>query len=187
MAIMRVRTDQVQGTTQDYGSFEEQLRAMTEAYQQIIYPTNGQTRITLDRGYVLGYNSLKVFVNGTLQFGGDVYREIDAYTIEFNEPLFDTDIVVCRQEGGGSGTSFVSDHGHTYKEKPTGDKDGINMTFTIESALNREILEGSEQVFLNGILQSIEDDYLLNGAVITFVGPPNAEDKILVNYAYKLK
>lgn len=66
------------------------------------------------------------------------------------------------------------------REIPTGIIDGINATFTL---INLPIV-GSEQVFLNGLLQDSRSvDYGISGNVITFIMPPYAGDRVLVTYA----
>lgn len=186
MAIMRVRTEQVQGTSDSYKDFGDQLRVMSESYQEQVEPTNGQTVFTLSRGYTLGYNALKVIINGTLQ-PKEAYIETDAFTVTISEPLYSTDVVVFRVEGGGSGTTFVSDHAHVYNEKPTGNMDGINKAFAISSAATREIIPSSQQVIVNGLVMAPNDDYTISGNVITLLEAPIAGDKILVNYLYYLR
>lgn len=187
MTIMRVRTEQVKGTSDKYKDFNDQLRVMSESYQEVMAPMNGQTVFKLDRGYTLGYKALKVYLNGTLQTGGNGYEETDAFTVTFKEPLYNTDIVVFIVEGGGSGTTFVSDHAHVYNEKPTGSIDGMNVEYVIESAGNRKIVENSQQVFLNGVRMAPEDDYVMDVNKITFYTPPLMGDKVLVDYIYHLR
>lgn len=186
MAIMRVRTEQVKGTSDSYKDFGDQLRVMSESYQIQVAPANGQTVFTLDRGYTLGYNALKVVINGTLQ-PKEAYEETDAFTVTMSEPLYNTDVVVFRVEGGGSGTTFVSDHGHEYNEAPVGTMDGLNKSFTIESAAVRTIIPESQQVFVNGLCMAPSDDYSITDNVITLLEAPVAGDKILVNYAYYMR
>lgn len=67
------------------------------------------------------------------------------------------------------------------RETPGGAIDGTNATFTLA---NVPVL-GSEEVFLNGILQEpgTGNDYTISGATITWLTPvPVAGDKIRVSY-----
>lgn len=66
------------------------------------------------------------------------------------------------------------------KETPAGAVNGVNTTFTL--AFTPE--PGTEQVYLNGLLQSpgATEDYTISGATITFSSAPVAGDKIRVSY-----
>jgi hypothetical protein len=65
------------------------------------------------------------------------------------------------------------------REIPTGTINGVNAVFTLT---NTPII-GSEQVFLNGLLQDARGmDYSISGAVITYLIPPLVGDRILVTY-----
>jgi hypothetical protein len=75
----------------------------------------------------------------------------------------------------------------SYRVTPTGDVNNTNKVFTIA----QDIVSGSEEIFLNGLLQNggAANDYTItyaNPATITFnVAPDNAPfvDVILVNYS----
>jgi hypothetical protein len=66
------------------------------------------------------------------------------------------------------------------KEIPTGAVDGVNTAFTLANTAEA----GTEQVYLNGLLQSpgATEDYTIAGATITFASAPVAGDKIRVSY-----
>lgn len=181
--LQRLRIEQVKGTAESYQNFGEQLLKMADAWKHEVYAENGQKVFTLPRAYTMGYLGLKIFVNGQLQPANTTYVETNPTTITFNEPLFDTDVVTFRVEGAGSGTTFVSDHGHVFREVPTGNKNGINKTFMI----SRIPIGGSECIFQNGILLSPVDDYLISGDTFVFVEAPVSDDKIIVNYLYSMR
>jgi hypothetical protein len=66
------------------------------------------------------------------------------------------------------------------RETPTGAVNGSNSTFTLAHTPST----GSEQVYLNGVLQQIAADYTISAATITFIPAPFAGDSIVVSYRY---
>lgn len=66
------------------------------------------------------------------------------------------------------------------RETPSGALNGVNTTFTVA---NTPIV-GSEQVFLNGLLQEpgAGNDYTISGSTITYLAAPLTTDRIRVNY-----
>lgn len=68
------------------------------------------------------------------------------------------------------------------KEVPSGSVNGTNVTFTISNA---PAVAGTEQVFLNGLLQfsGAGDDYTISGGTITFNTAPDAGWKLVVYYS----
>ena len=66
------------------------------------------------------------------------------------------------------------------KEKPVGDIDGVNATFTLQHIP----VSGSDHVFLNGLLQENGNnlDYTLEGKDIVFFRPPLANMRIICSY-----
>ena len=65
-------------------------------------------------------------------------------------------------------------------EVPGGLIDGYNSAFTTAFVP----IEASEAVYLNGLRQSREDDYTIDGSDIVFVDPPLADDVVKVDYRY---
>jgi hypothetical protein len=67
-----------------------------------------------------------------------------------------------------------------YREKPTGVSNGINTSFTLANAPT----PGTEQVFINGLLQEEGEtgDYTLSGNTITFNNAPKSYWSIFVTY-----
>ena len=74
----------------------------------------------------------------------------------------------------------VSSHNLKYidKEKPIGDIDNVNNIFE----LSFKPIPNSEHVFLNGLLQDANEDYILDGKKIIFYFPPMVESKIRCTY-----
>lgn len=78
------------------------------------------------------------------------------------------------------GTDYVNNASFVTREMPTGLVNGANTTFTLA---NTPTL-GTEEVFLNGILQEpgAGNDYTISGATITYLTAPLTGDKVRVNY-----
>jgi len=67
------------------------------------------------------------------------------------------------------------------REIPSGSVNGSNAVFTLANVP----VSGTEQVFLNGMLQheGVGNDYTISGDTITFVTAPDSGWKLFVNYA----
>jgi len=98
--------------------------------------------------------------NAQLQEGSITYRHFDftntpsgSYIIKWND---DQDKF-----------EWIPNGGITVNEAPSGSINGVNKTFT----LSQTPIEGTEQVYLNGLLQEpgSSNDYTISGSVITFV------------------
>lgn len=81
-------------------------------------------------------------------------------------------------------TGFAKKGDRVVRETPTGAVNGANTTFTLAIAP----LAGSEEVFLNGLLQEpgAGNDYTISGATITFITAPKSTpapaDRVRVSY-----
>lgn len=66
------------------------------------------------------------------------------------------------------------------RETPSGAIDGSNVTYTLANTPTA----GSEEVFLNGLLQQsgAGNDYTISGATITYLAAPLSGERLLVNY-----
>ena len=66
------------------------------------------------------------------------------------------------------------------RETPAGTLNGVNTIFTVASTP----IVGSEEVFLNGLLQEpgAGNDYTISGATITYLAAPVSTDRLRVNY-----
>jgi hypothetical protein len=64
------------------------------------------------------------------------------------------------------------------RETPAGAVNGANVSYTLA---NTPVV-GSEEVFLNGVLQTVSDDYTISGSTITYAVAPIAGDVLRVNY-----
>ncbi len=179
MGIQRIPVRQVAATSDDYVDFGHQMIGMMEPYSKEFIAQGGE--ITVDTGhlYVPNTDQLKVFVNGILQQPAEGYIEVNTSTIQFTEELMFSDFVVIRIEGAGAGTTFIpGDHIHIDMEIPVG---AINDVNTLFYTSNIPLLR-STMLFINGILQSLNDDYTVDGRFITFIEAPWIGDKILISY-----
>lgn len=75
-------------------------------------------------------------------------------------------------------TYFISQSSNVTRETPTGTINGTNAAFTLANA----VLAGSEEVYLNGLLQTLTSDYTISGSTITFVAAPFTGDTLRVSY-----
>ena len=73
-----------------------------------------------------------------------------------------------------------SDYSYSDKEIPDGPIDGTNHIFTL---LHTPILN-SEHIYLNGLLQEINFDYVINDEEIAFIDPPLSGMRIRCSYRY---
>lgn len=71
---------------------------------------------------------------------------------------------------------------HATRETPTGSVNGSNTTFTLANTPTA----GSEEVYLNGLLQEpgAGNDYTISGATITYLTAPATGDVLRVSYRY---
>lgn len=79
-----------------------------------------------------------------------------------------------------AGTDFVANANFVVRETPTGAINGANTTFTLANTPTA----GTEQVFLNGMLQEpgSGNDYTISGATITYLSAPATGDRLRVAY-----
>lgn len=77
-------------------------------------------------------------------------------------------------------TDYMAPSSFVTRETPAGTVDGTNTTFTLANTP----LTGTEEVFLNGMLQEpgVGNDYTISGGTITYLSAPLAGDRIRVNY-----
>lgn len=142
--------------------------------------------------------------NGIYQFNGsssaltrvtdmDAWLEVPGAFVAVEQgSVNDNTIWLCTSNGGGTinttaitwlqipttagllSTNFIT------RETPSGTVNGLNVTFTLANTP----YSGSEEVFLNGILQDVGagNDYTISGAVITMLTAPLTGEKLKVNY-----
>jgi hypothetical protein len=103
-----------------------------------------------------------------------------------NQPSADLTLAykVLPEIGKGFGIISLPVRKRVYKESVLGTKDGINKTFIIPG----NVVAYSEEVFVNGLLQSSGSDYLItlgDPSIITFTLAPFSYDVICINYNNK--
>ena len=108
-----------------------------------------------------------------LQYGGKVAEEPDMPT---KRPLCNYGGVI--QELAIGDTLPWSAGSCTIREVPSGTKNSVNTVFTLAATP----VTGSEQIYVNGHLQSYTTHYTMSGLTITFVAAPSPSDIILVTY-----
>src|SRR5215472_96282 len=79
-----------------------------------------------------------------------------------------------------AGTDFMAPSDFVVRETPTGSVNGVNTSFTLANTP----IAGTEQVFLNGLLQEpgAGNDYTISGATITYLTAPLTNDRLRVSY-----
>jgi hypothetical protein len=117
-----------------------------------------------------------LYLNGLLiEDGTNTDYSILGSTITFDEPLLPGMKLHC--------TYYYSDSTPTKvlidKEIPSGLIDSKNSTYTLQHVP----IDGSEHVYLNGLLQeSNGNDYNISENIITFITPPETGLKIRITY-----
>ena len=85
----------------------------------------------------------------------------------------------------GSGSVTLADHivraaNYVVRETPSGSVNDANTSFSLANTP----VNGTDQVYLNGILQDpgVGNDYTISGAALNFQSAPSSGDKIRVTY-----
>jgi hypothetical protein len=110
--------------------------------------------------------------------------QIRSGTIANEQIASNAEIAISKIAGGTNLVNRVTDlesDAVVTREVPSGSVNGSNVTFTLANTP----VAGSEQVFLNGLLQDpgAGNSYTISGAVITFFSAPLSGDEIHVTYA----
>ncbi len=118
---------------------------------------------------------------GATTVGANIFTVTNPSAIRFLRVNADNTVTLL--DAAGFRTAIGATGGTEVKrETPTGTVNGSNMDFTLANTPN----SGTEEVFLNGLLQDSggSNDYTIAGAVISFVIAPVSGDKIRVNYTF---
>jgi len=77
-------------------------------------------------------------------------------------------------------TDYMAPSSFIVRETPSGSVNSANTTFTLANTP----LAGTEQVFLNGLLQEpgAGNDYTISGGTITYLTAPTTGDRLRVSY-----
>lgn len=111
----------------------------------------------LDDTGVVGRSVRKLIFTG----GNAAYRQGD-----------ETVVVPVGSGSGSGGDNFIDN------ETPAGTINGSNVTFTLANTPE----SGSVKVFLNGMRQTLTEDYTISGATITFVSAPPSGSILRADY-----
>lgn len=124
-------------------------------------------QVKRDTGGALGVSASGVAVN------------VDGTSIEINTNALRVKPGGIGETELGAGT-YLRIAKYIARETPTGAVNGSNVTFTLA---NTPVV-GSEQVFLNGILQEpgSGNDYTISGATISYENAPVTGDRLRVTY-----
>jgi len=111
-------------------------------------------------------------------------KQIRSGSITNTEIASDANIALSKIAGGTELNNRVTDlesDAFVTREVPSGSVNGSNVTFTLANTP----VAGSEQVYLNGLLQDpgAGNSYTIVGSTITFLSPPLTNDEIHVSYA----
>lgn len=110
--------------------------------------------------------------------------QIRSGTISNSQVAENAEIALSKIAGGTQLNNRVTDlesDAFVTREVPSGSVNGSNVTFTLANTP----VAGSEQVYLNGLLQDpgAGNSYTIAGGVITFLSAPLSGDEIHVSYA----
>ena len=111
-------------------------------------------------------------------------KQIRSGSITNTEIASDANIALSKIAGGTELNNRVTDlesDAFVTREVPSGSVNGSNVTFTLANTP----VAGSEQVYLNGLLQDpgAGNSYTIAGSTITFLSAPLTNDEIHVSYA----
>jgi hypothetical protein len=122
----------------------------------------------------------------------DAWAEVPGAMFNVEQGTTNADkIYLCTSDSGGTlgttaitfiqiNSSGLTTANFVTRETPTGSINGSNTTFTLANTPTA----GTEEVFLNGILQApgAGNDYTISGATITMLTAPLTGERLLVNY-----
>lgn len=155
----------------EFGRFNSVMTGAAPALYQEFSSMEGQRSFRLSSGdFIVGDNSLMVFVNGQLMRKGadNDYLEVDNKEIEFLFGLEEGDVVVLRVNGGKSGPSLYEEL--MIKEKRNSVHLGTSYT----------VGNHSLTVYVNGAYQTVDIDYLeVDSVTVNFLEPLEEGDLVV--------
>jgi len=144
--------------------------------------TLGTTSLTfVQTGASAGGTVSSVSVNTANGFAGSVSNPTTAPAISISTT------VTGLLKGNGTavsaasaGTDYIAPSNLVVRETPSGSVNGSNTAFTLANTP----IAGTEQVFLNGLLQEpgAGNDYTISGTAITYLTAPVSGDRLRVTY-----
>lgn len=158
MAIQLIRLSQIKSSLSQFMDFEQQLIAMYGSDDLLKFIANeGQQTFILDRDYVVGKNSIKVFVNGLLQNVNESYTEVNSRMISFTDALVKDDAVTIIFNNFNR---FAQQLGHErakvyqiFRQSYFITEDN-KTTLTFEAPVQYQIGLNQLKVYVNGLLLS---------------------------------
>lgn len=124
------------------------------------------------------HKSLQLYDNGVLQQGGGEDYLLSGNSFIMNDPPL-------------SGSSLVATYQYRFEvpygglvswlETPSGEVDGTNDTFVFQHVPDPR---NSLMMYVNGVLQSLDNDFSLSANSVIFLYPPLSASKITATYAY---
>ena len=182
---INILTQTIQTVTQSINDISKNIIPQNAIDSSKIYsnkeiPTKiGNRTFSLNQSPYAG--SEHIYINGLLIQDG---VSVD-YTIADNVIIFDENVpvdtkIVCTYY------YFLEEslQGYIDREIPIGNINGENNTYN----LSRIPLEGTEHVYLNGLLQEkgVDADYTLTGTTLTFAYSPLEDSLIQCTYKYSI-
>ena len=134
--------------------------------------------VAVDNSMTINPDSLGVKLDparGITIVAAGIGVNIDSATMQISGNLVGVKAGVYAPAG-----TYLSAANIVTRETPTGAVNGSNVTFTLANTPTA----GTEEVFLNGILQEpgAGNDYTISGATITYLAAPLTGDRLRVNY-----
>jgi len=133
-------------------------------------------------GSINGSNTSFVLVEAPATGTEEVFRNGQLLTISVDYTISTATItlLVAPEIGDSLVVSYdtSSSSGRVVRETPSGAVNGVNGTFTLAAIPD----SGSEEVYLNGYLQTLGIDYTISGATITMITIPETGDYLRVSY-----
>jgi hypothetical protein len=134
--------------------------------------------VAADNSMTVNADSLQVKLDGTRAItvgASGIGVNIDSATMQISGNLVGVKSGVYAPAG-----TYLSAANIVTRETPTGAVNGVNTTFTLAATPTA----GTEEVFLNGLLQEpgAGNDYTIASATITMLAAPVSGDRLRVNY-----
>jgi hypothetical protein len=140
--------------------------------------TNGSNTIFSLQNPPFPSNSLQLYENGVLQQGaGNDYFLTDNSFIMNIPPASGSFLVATYVY------RFVIPYGESisWMEEPAGAINDFNSQFILDYSPDPR---RSLMFYINGVLQSLDNDYMLAGHTVTVAYPPQSGSKLIATYAY---
>lgn len=171
-----VATTATAGSTTTLTVASAQFQQFTGSSTQTVVLPDATTLVTGQSFIISNRSSGAVTVNAN---GGGGVTTIAAGTVQ-TVTLITNGTSAGSWDTGANSSSGLTTSNFVVRETPSGSINGSNTTFTLANTPT----SGTEQVFLNGILQDpgAGNDYTISGATITYLTAPVSGDKLRCTY-----